>query len=164
MPARKQEITKLLMQSARNEQAEIIYALHRMGLEEAGNWSADPTLDSDLMDIEYHYAAPGIFLLALMEDGQLAGMAALRPCGDDVFEVKRMRVAQPLRGRGIGRQLLATLIEHARRHGARQLLLDTARSQVAAQRLYRQFGFVNIASAMIGGIDSLLYRLDLSPP
>ena len=64
--------------------------------------------------------------------------------GPNVGEVKRMYVAPDVRGRGIGRGLLARLEREARELGVRRLVLETGTRQLEALRLYRAAGFVDI--------------------
>lgn len=85
----------------------------------------------------------GVFLLAM--DGDLAvGCGALRLLEDGSGELKRMYVVPALRGRGLGRRLVAALEEEARSFGARRLVLETGVRQETALALYRAMGFRTI--------------------
>ena len=55
-----------------------------------------------------------------------------------------MYVAPAWRGRGVGRALLETLIEHARTIGYQRLRLGTLADMTQAQALYESLGFVPI--------------------
>ncbi len=59
--------------------------------------------------------------------------------GDGVVKIGRMAVTAPLRGSGIGGQVLQALLDAARRRGERQAVLDAAAEAVA---FYRRAGFV----------------------
>ena len=63
--------------------------------------------------------------------------------GDDA-ELMTIGVAKPHQGQGLGRSLLAALIERARLLGARRMLLEVRVDNLAALGLYRSFGFVTI--------------------
>jgi ribosomal protein S18 acetylase RimI-like enzyme len=52
-------------------------------------------------------------------------------------------VVPPLRGRGLGRALLAAAIERARARGADHMDLGTSEDDVAARALYERMGFTN---------------------
>lgn len=56
----------------------------------------------------------------------------------ETAQVGRLAVAQPLRGSGVGRQVLAALVASAREAGKRELLLHAAAS---ATDFYRRAGF-----------------------
>lgn len=105
-------------------------------------------------DPENFTAPDGVFLV--VEDEDLAGDPADVGCGGvrklapDAespvrFEVKHLWVQPHVRGRGIGRALLAELERRAREFGAEQLVLDTNESLTAAGGLYLTSGFVPIA-------------------
>lgn len=91
--------------------------------------------------------ARGGRLLIALADEQPAGCIALRALpklGPNVCEMKRMYVRPAFRGRGIGRLLVARLIEEARSAGYSVMKLDTdtAPEFAAAIDLYRSLGFV----------------------
>lgn len=94
----------------------------------------------------YRDAPEGNLHLGAFEDGHLIGMATfLRDTG--VKERHKGRifgvyVTAAHRGKGVGRALLAALIERAKRDPSlEQILLAVAVSQTAAKRLYRDLGF-----------------------
>jgi putative acetyltransferase len=64
--------------------------------------------------------------------------------GSRVGELKRMYVAQEVRGQGIGRALLDRLEEEARVLGLDRLVLETGIRQTEALALYRRAGFIEI--------------------
>jgi ribosomal-protein-alanine N-acetyltransferase len=53
-------------------------------------------------------------------------------------------VASALQGRGVGRQLMAALVDLARDLGARSVLLEVRVGNDPAIALYERFGFVRI--------------------
>jgi ribosomal protein S18 acetylase RimI-like enzyme len=50
-------------------------------------------------------------------------------------------VAEPARGRGLGRAVAAAAVERARQRGARRIELDTNETNAAALALYESVGF-----------------------
>jgi ribosomal protein S18 acetylase RimI-like enzyme len=91
------------------------------------------------------YAPPRGRLLVVRYDGESAGCVALRALGDDAGEVKRLYVRERFRGVGLARALVQEVIDVARAAGYTTLRLDTHRSMIPAQALYRSFGFTEIA-------------------
>jgi putative acetyltransferase len=94
----------------------------------------------------------GIFLVARL-GARPVGCGALRRFRDDslvrevgphVGELKRMYVAREVRGRGIGRALLARLESEARSLGLTQIVLETGTRQTEALSLYRRAGYTAI--------------------
>lgn len=72
------------------------------------------------------------------------GAVALLKLDDTIYELAKMAVAPEARGRGIGRQLCAAAIAHARRLGATRLVLQTSHKLPIAIALYRRMGFVEV--------------------
>lgn len=82
----------------------------------------------------------GAFLVVYC-NGEPVGCGALRRLDAETGELKRMYVAPPARGRGLGRRLLDALETEARALGLRRLVLETGVRQEAALALYRATGF-----------------------
>ena len=59
----------------------------------------------------------------------------------DQAHINNLAVRPELRGRGLGTQLLESILVEARHLGATSLTLEVRRSNVAAQRLYSKAGF-----------------------
>jgi putative acetyltransferase len=98
-----------------------------------------------------HYVAPGgDVLLARDGENRVVGCVALEPAGDGVFELSKMAVAPPERGRGIGRRLLVAAIARARALGASSLFLGSNRRLTAAVGLYESAGFRHVPREAIG--------------
>jgi len=75
------------------------------------------------------------YLIAYLAQ-QAVGCAALRRLEQDIAEVRRVYVVEPLRRRGIARQLLLALEARALQLGYRRLRLETGYRQGAAMALY----------------------------
>lgn len=84
----------------------------------------------------------GYFLLASL-DGTPVGCGALKVAGAD-GEIKRMWVDQSTRGLGIGRRILASLEDTARKAGVRLLRLDSNATLTEALSLYRNAGYAEV--------------------
>lgn len=86
----------------------------------------------------------GSVLLVARLRGEPIGCGALKPNDDEPAEIKRMWVAAGARGLGVGRRLLSELEAEARRRGVRVVRLETNRSLVEAQALYRSAGYEEV--------------------
>lgn len=75
--------------------------------------------------------------------GAFAGLAwgRIEPPGADVVHLYQMWVEPESRGAGIGRALVATVIEWARARDANSILLDVTCGDRPARRLYESMGF-----------------------
>lgn len=97
--------------------------------------------------LDGHEVAPGrgTFLVAYDESVPI-GCGAVRRIDEGVAELKRMYVAPAMRGRGVGRALLAALEAEARQLGVTRLVLETGPRQPEAIALYEREGFVPITA------------------
>lgn len=86
----------------------------------------------------------GALLWSARVDGELAGIGALAPWGEDAGELKSMRVIEQFLGQGVGRAILRHIMNEARGRGIRSLWLETGSGDdfLAARGLYRSEGFV----------------------
>lgn len=104
--------------------------------------------DRELRELPGDYRQPGGVLLLALVDGQAAGCCALRPLKNDVYpntaEMKRLYVRSSFRGKGIGKRLVAHVLNSAKSLGYTSVLLDTLQSMEEARALYKQLGFVEI--------------------
>lgn len=75
------------------------------------------------------------------EAGQALGCAALLDLGDGTAELKRMIVNPDHAGQGVGRHLVAAILQSARARGYRSVLLEVGIRNVEARRLYESAGF-----------------------
>jgi GNAT superfamily N-acetyltransferase len=108
------------------------------GLEE--HWgSIDPSLNPDLDDIVAS-SGHGTVLVARV-DGRVVGVGVLLPAGPDEGEVKRMSVAREHRRTGVASAVLHALVDAARRHGWRAVILETTATWTDAVQFYEHAGF-----------------------
>ena len=101
--------------------------------------------DQELKNLPGDYAPPDGRLLLAVENDDLAGCIALRKLGDQVCEMKRLFVRPAYRATGLGRTLVESLIDEARKLGYTQMRLDTIPGKMdKAIALYQSIGFVEI--------------------
>lgn len=84
----------------------------------------------------------------LLVGGGPDGLAVLRfrpAIWSDALEcyLAELYVVPALRGRGLGRALMVSLLDHARARGADRIDLGTSDDDVAARTLYESMGFTN---------------------
>lgn len=88
---------------------------------------------------------PAGYLYLARDGGKAVACAALVLVADDVAEIRRMWVAEEMRGQGLARSLLQYLEAEAKRLGRNVIRLDTNRALLVAQRMYRNAGYSEIA-------------------
>ena len=127
-----------------------------------GRW---PTMHADIAALPRPFVAPaGVLLVASAGDEPL-GCGALLALAPDIGEVKRMYVRPAARGRGVGEALLRALLAHADSLGFTRVRLDTAPELLAAQALYRRFGFTEIPPYRSGLLpDALCFERPVGLP
>lgn len=100
--------------------------------------------EAELASLPGTYAPPTGRLLLASHDGMPRGCVALQAVSASRGEMKRLYVRPNARGLGIGRLLVARVLAEARAIGYDEVVLDTLPTMTEAQRLYEQFGFVEI--------------------
>lgn len=79
------------------------------------------------------------FAVGAFDGGRLAAVGFVAPEGGaDAWRVRGMATAPEARGRGAGTAVLAALVEHAERSGARRIWCNV---RVPARSLYERAGF-----------------------
>ena len=102
----------------------------------------DPAL-SIPVDTEELRPPAGLLLVASLRADPV-GCGALRFHGKEPAEIKRMWVAKPARGLGIGRRLLGELEDRAAQHGSPAVRLETNKTLTEAISLYRSAGYLEV--------------------
>jgi len=89
---------------------------------------------------------PGGRIFLAVRDGQAIGCCALIRMEEGEYEVAKMAVSPAAQGGGIGRTLLAAVIEAARQAGVRRLFLETNHILTPAIHLYESLGFQHVVA------------------
>jgi ribosomal protein S18 acetylase RimI-like enzyme len=117
----------------------------------------------------------GHVLAAVAEDGKLVGTAMLQTwpdaagqlvTGPGEAEIRALAVLPEARGTGLGRELLAAVMERAEREQVRHVLLFTQPEMMVAHRLYERAGFTRLPErdwSPRPGVNLLAYGLILDP-
>lgn len=97
--------------------------------------------DAELAGLPGRYAGPSGSLLMATVDDRPAGCVALRDLGDGVCEMKRLYIDPSARSLGLGKRLVAAILDRAKVLGHRRMVLDSTPEMSRAVALYRSFGF-----------------------
>jgi putative acetyltransferase len=109
-------------------------------------YAATPAASVHALDLD-ELRQPGVTFWSAWMGDAIAGCGALKDLGAGRGEIKSMRVADPFRGRGVGRAVLEHLVAEARARGLTSLWLETGSSDqfAPARRLYEGAGFQRCA-------------------
>jgi DNA-binding MarR family transcriptional regulator/predicted GNAT family N-acyltransferase len=99
--------------------------------------TGDPSDSADLLP------PSGSFVVARLE-GEPVGCGGLKTLDAGTGEIKRVWTAAPARGLGVAGRIMRQLEETAKERGFGAVRLDTNRSLVEAQALYRKLGYREI--------------------
>ena len=94
-------------------------------------WSAENVIDSMNMG--------GIFLVAETE-GEISGYCGMMISIDEGY-ITNVAVGTDFRRRKIGEKLITALIEESKKRNLAFITLEVRQSNIAAQNLYKKFGF-----------------------
>jgi putative acetyltransferase len=83
----------------------------------------------------------GGFIWFALDDNKLIGSAALAKEHEGEFELAKMAVTAPYRGRGISKLLIETCLQKAKEIGAKKLTLFSNHQLLTALKLYEKYGF-----------------------
>lgn len=110
------------------------------------HYSANPQLDRGLVAAGYAEWATGVALdprnevVAVMEDGDVAGLAVVDTCGDE-WDIVLAGVRPDARGRGAYGDLIVAAMERARSHGRSAVRISTQSHHAQVMRTWERLGW-----------------------
>ena len=152
-----------IIRSFRKEDLPACTQLYRDGL--LGGKIAENDTGLDMDDIEHAYLAnPGSHFWVAQTTGagpEIVGMIGVQQHEDNVGEIRRLRVRQDLRRRGIGSALIETALKFCRDRGYLKIALDTFVEREPAIKLFEEFHFRHSRTRTLGDKDIMHFYLDL---
>jgi len=100
-------------------------------------WSIE-TMNSELLAPHTHY------LVAIVDDSIVGYAGSSQLPGASQADIQTIAVKPSQRGSGIGKALMVTLTQEAKRNGAKEIFLEVRADNTVAQKLYKLFGFKQI--------------------
>ena len=159
--------SSFLIRSFRREDLPACTQLYREGL--LGGKIAENDTGLDMDDIESAYMAnPGSHFWVAQTVGEtdgrpdeIVGMIGVQQHEDNVGEIRRLRVRQDQRRRGIGSALIETALKFCRDRGYLKIALDTFVEREPAIKLFEKFHFRHSRTRSVGDKDVMHFYLDL---
>jgi len=93
--------------------------------------------------------APGGHIYFALLDEEIVGCCALIATEPGAYEVAKMAVSEEHRNRGIGKSMLAHIVESAKSLGARKLVLETNSKLKNAIHVYESLGFEHLDPSQV---------------
>lgn len=149
------------IRSYRPEDAAVCRVLYREGL--IGGALSENDTGADIEDIEQAYLAVegNHFWVAENAQGEVVGMIGVQHHEAGVGEIRRLRVRQDHRRRGIGSRLLETAIKFCHDRGHVKITLDTFIDREPAIKLFEKFNFRHQRTRNVAGKELLYFYLNI---
>jgi ribosomal protein S18 acetylase RimI-like enzyme len=113
--------------------------------------------DNELKQLHVQYNRPTGALILAHQDDVAIGCVGVRYLENEIAELKRMFVLPHYRKLKIGHRLLGEALKVASELGYKKIRLDTLQDMAAAQDLYLQNGFYEIAPYRHNPIAGAIY-------
>ena len=118
--------------------------LTEMGAPKVGTAYSDPYL----FNLSEIYDAPKSIYYVIENQGIIIGGAGIGPLESDVCELQKMYFLPECRGLGFGSKLIEICLQKAKDFGYKSCYIETMPYMIAAQKLYKKVGFVNLSAPM----------------
>ena len=89
--------------------------------------------------------------------GRFVAIGGFKRISDGLAELRRMRIARDLLGRGYGTLLLRELKRRASQSGVRTLCLETARRRPLTLEFYRKHGYQETGQSFYGTVETVQF-------
>ena len=148
----------------RAEYQEPMLALHRSAVEGFTLGMSRQQDEADLVAVEDVYLRNrGEFLLGFLGE-RLVAMGGYQWLSEGSGELRRMRIARDLQGKGYGTLLLLELERRAFASGLHTLSLDTARRRPLTLEFYRKHGYQECGRSFYGAVETVQFSKTLGGP
>jgi ribosomal protein S18 acetylase RimI-like enzyme len=121
----------------------------------------DTGLDIEDVPTAYLNKPNNHFWVAVNPKGEVVGTIGVQQHRAAEGEIRRLRVRQDHRRRGIGAKLLETAIRFCQEHGCLKVTLDTFMEREPALKLFGKFKFKHSRTRDVSGKSLLYFYLDL---
>lgn len=106
----------------------------------------EPYVVQTFAELLADFAPPRDRIWVAERGGVFAGSVAVKGRARNTAQLRFLIVEPEARGLGIGKRLVKQVLDHARAHGERKVVLETASDLVAARAIYAAEGFRLVAS------------------
>ena len=121
----------------------------------------DTGLDIDNIESAYMKTPGNHLWVAQTPDGQIVGMIGVQHHDEGTGEIRRLRVREDMRRRGIGTRLVETALKYCADHHYLKITLDTFIDRDPAIKLFEKFHFRHDRTKSVSGKELLYFYLDI---
>jgi GNAT superfamily N-acetyltransferase len=141
-----------------------VWALHMEGVIQTRSMypEVDEHYEDDFRNLDEAYLGEGASFWVVEGNDGLIAMTAIARVDPATGRLRRMRVTEAWRRKGVAQALLDNAIAFCQACGYTRLILDTTREQAAAHHLYEKAGFVKTGERMLGPFTVYDYVLELA--
>jgi ribosomal protein S18 acetylase RimI-like enzyme len=134
--------------------------LYKEGL--LGGKLAENDTGLDIDDIEQAYlSSPDDHFWIAETNGEVVGMIGVQHHEEGNGEIRRLRVAEAHRRKGIGSMLVEQALKFCQQKGYLKITLDTFVEREAAIKLFEKFRFRHSRTKNVAGKEMMYFYLDL---
>lgn len=151
---------KFHLRSYRSSDLPACQKLYREGLISGKIAENDSGLDIDDIDMAYMKTDGNHFWVAETEDGRVVGMIGVM-LSDGTGEIRRLRVDDAYRRRGIGSSLLEQAVKFCQENNFLKVAIDTFVERESAMKLLAKLHFKHGNTRSYSGKELLVFYLDL---
>jgi ribosomal protein S18 acetylase RimI-like enzyme len=122
---------------------------------------SDQGLDIDNIPAAYFAGPESHFWVAENARGEIVGTVGVQQSEPGVGQIRRLRVRQDSRRRGVGSSLMETAVKFCREQQFLKITLDTFMEREPAIHLFEKFHFNHSRTRKVGEKELLYFYLDL---
>lgn len=130
-----------MLRTFRRDDQAAVEALIQAGMAERWGATYDPAANPDVADMWTSYVEQGAEVVVVELDGVVVATGTLLHLAPDTVRIVRMAVHAGRRRRGLGRAVVAELLDRARRGGCSRAVVRTDTPWTDAVAMYRSCGF-----------------------
>lgn len=118
----------------------------------------------DCVQVAQYYAHERSAFFVLEVDGKIVGTGGFIPLNEERCELRRLYLLKEFRGKGLGREFFAYILQQAHAMGFKEMEIWSDKSLTDAHKLYERFGAERITDRICNDPDQSCewgYLLDI---
>jgi ribosomal protein S18 acetylase RimI-like enzyme len=155
------DIRAVTIRLARDSDLPTIHELFRRSMLEGMLRDNDTGADMENLQDAYFSDEGNSGFWVAEDEGKVVGMVGVQKTRENTAEIRRLRVLEEFRRRGVGTKLMEQALNFCREHGYLKVILDVRIERGPAIAMFEKFGFTLARVREIGSHKTLDFYLDL---